>query len=86
MEKIKTILTKETKLENYLLAILSVTAVIIGILILSNVIAVSSQKELLDDNPNLFAWIIIIVGIIGGLISFFQIKSEKEEKNSKKDK
>lgn len=86
MGKIKTILTKETKLENYLLAILSVTAVIIGILILSNVIAVSSQKELLDDNPNLFAWIIIIVGIIGGLISFFQIKNEKEEKNSKKDK
>ena len=86
MGKIKTILTKETKFENYLLAILSVTAVIIGILILSNVIAVSSQKELLGDNPNLFAWIIIIVGIIVGLISFFQIKSEKEEKNSKKDK
>ena len=86
MSKIKTILTKETKFENYLLLILSVVAVIIGILILSNVLAVGGENELLGDNPNLFAWIITIVGIIGGLISFFQIKSEKEERISKKEK
>ena len=65
--KIKEILTKENEWENYLLAALSLVAIILGILIFSNVLTISESSSLLADNPHAFASIITIVGV-GGLI------------------
>jgi hypothetical protein len=84
MSKIKTILTKETKFENYLLVILSVVAMVLGVLILCNVLTVIDTTPLFGNYPNLFAWIVFGVGALGLLLGLYKIKKDKED-NARKN-
>ena len=74
--KIKEILTKENEWENYLLAALSLVAIILGILIFSNVLTISDSSSLLADNPNTFASIITIVGVLGLILAIVKISKK----------
>ena len=74
--KIKEILTKENEWENYLLAALSLVAIILGILIFSNVLTISESSSLLADNPNTFASIITIVGVLGLILAIVKISKK----------
>ena len=63
--KLMEILNTEYKWETYLLGVLSVVAVALGLLIFTNVLTVNADTPLIGNYPNLFAWIIVIVGAIG---------------------
>ena len=74
--KIKEILTKEYEWESYVMVVLSLIAVILGILIFSNVLVVNDSVPLIADNPMAFAWVITIVVIVGLVI--FAVKQFKK--------
>lgn len=78
MGKIKNLLTKEFKVENYLVIILGVVAMILGFLIMSGVLTIISEAELLAKHPNAFAWVLIIVGALGILLGVYKISKKKE--------
>lgn len=63
--KLMEILNTEYKWETYLLGVLSVVAVALGLLIFSDVLTVNADTPIIGNYPNLFAWIIVIVGAIG---------------------
>lgn len=63
--KIKEILTTEYKWETYLLGVLSLVAITLGLLIFSNVLTVNEGTPVIGNFPELFAWIITIVGAVG---------------------
>lgn len=63
--KVVEILTTEYKWETYLLGFLSTVAIALGLLIFADVLTVSETTPLIGNYPNLFAWIITIVGAIG---------------------
>ena len=63
--KLMEILNTEYKWETYLLGVLSVVAVALGLLIFSDVLTVNADTQIIGNYPNLFAWIIVIVGAIG---------------------
>ena len=63
--KVVEILTTEYKWETYLLGFLSTVAIALGLLIFADVLTVSETTPLIGNYPNLFAWIITIVGSIG---------------------
>ena len=75
------IFTKEVKGENVLLLILSIVAIILGILIFAGILTISSEASIIGSYPNAFAWIITIVGAIGLFIAVFRITHEKKENN-----
>lgn len=72
---IKEILTKEYKWENYLLAVLSLVAIVLGILIFTEVLIVS-EGTIFENNPMLFAWVITIAGIVGLIISAIKLSKK----------
>ena len=63
--KIKEILTTEYKWETYLLGVLSLVAIALGLLIFSDVLTVNEGTPVIGNFPELFAWIITIVGAVG---------------------
>lgn len=63
--KIKEILSTEYKWETYLLGVLSLVAIALGLLIFSNVLTVNAETPVIGNYPQLFAWIITIVGAVG---------------------
>ena len=63
--KIKEILTTEYKWETYLLGFLSLVAIALGLLIFANVLSVNESTPVIGNYPNLFAWIITVVGVVG---------------------
>ena len=75
--KIKEILTKEYEWEPYIMVVLSLIAVVLGILIFSDVLVVNDSVPLISDNPMAFAWVITIVGIVGLVI--FAVKQFKKD-------
>lgn len=75
------IFTKELKGENLLLLILSIVAIILGILIFADILTVDSEVAIVGSYPNAFAWIITIVGAIGLFIAVFRITHGKKEDN-----
>jgi preprotein translocase subunit SecE len=66
--KIKEILTTEYKWETYLLGALSVIAIALGLLIFTDVLTVNSSTPVIGNYPELFAWIITIVGAVGFIL------------------
>lgn len=79
MGSVKNILTKEIKAENYILVFLSVVSMVLGFLIMLNILTVSSEFELLAKNPNVFAWILVGVGIAGLILGVYKITKQKEK-------
>lgn len=73
----KNLFTKELKFENIILLVLGITATIIGILILTNVISLND----FIDNPTLFSYLLIGLGVISLVLS--SIKLFKKSKNQK---
>ena len=71
--KLREILTKEYEWEHYLLAVLSLVAIVLGILIFTDVLAVNEGTPLIADNPMMFAWVLVIVGIGGFILSLVKI-------------
>lgn len=71
--KIKEILTKEYEWEHYLLAVLGLVAIVLGILIFTDVLAVSDRISLFSNNPMLLPWTLVIVGIVGFILSIVKI-------------
>lgn len=63
--KIREILSTEYKWETYLLGFLSIVAIALGLLIFTKVLTVNDNTPIIGNYPNLFAWIITIVGAIG---------------------
>ena len=63
--KIHEILTTEYKWETYLLGVLSTIALAVGLLIFTDVITVKEDTVVIGNYPDLFAWIMTIVGSIG---------------------
>ena len=63
--KLMEILSKEYKWETYLLGFLSVVAIALGLLIFTDVLSVNADTPIIGNYPNLFAWIITIVGVVG---------------------
>lgn len=66
--KIKEILTTEYKWETYLLGVLSLVAIALGLLIFSDVLTVNEGTPVIGNFPELFAWIITIVGAVGFIL------------------
>lgn len=63
--KIHEILTTEYKWETYLLGVLSTIALAVGLLIFTDVITVKEDTAVIGNYPDLFAWIMTIIGSIG---------------------
>ena len=74
--KIKEILTKEYEWEHYLLAVLSLVAIVLGILIFTDVLTVMDGILVLSDNPMLLPWTLVIVGIFGLILSIVKISKK----------
>ena len=66
--KIHEILTTEYKWETYLLGVLSVIAIALGLLLFTDVLTVEEDTAVIGNYPELFAWIITIVGAIGFIL------------------
>ena len=74
--KIREILTKEYEWEHYLLAVLSLVAIVLGILIFTDVLTVMDGILVLSDNPMLLPWTLVIVGIFGLILSIVKISKK----------
>lgn len=74
--KIREILTKEYEWEHYLLAVLSLVAIVLGVLIFTDVLSVKEGILLFSDNPMMLAWIILIAGIGGLILSIVKISKK----------
>lgn len=68
-------LTKEIKLENIILLILSIIACILSVLIFMGILTVKLKN---DVSPNAFAWILLIVGIMSTGLSIHNIVKDKK--------
>lgn len=63
--KIREILSTEYKWETYLLGLLSTMAIALGLLIFSKILVINAGTPFIGNYPKLFAWVILIIGIIG---------------------
>ena len=63
-----------SKTEVILLLFLSVVAIVLGVLILTNVLTIRSDVFLISKHPMAFTMILIGVGVGGLVLSFIQIK------------
>ena len=66
-KKSKNIFTSNNEYEKYFLFILSIIAIIVGILMLLDIVSFEENKALPSDN--VCAVIFIVLGIIAGIIS-----------------
>ncbi|MGI6710684.1 MAG: preprotein translocase subunit SecE [Bacilli bacterium] len=73
--KILTILTKEYKYEGLILLLLSLIAIVLGILIIvgentgTSGLVIKDDVFLIGDYPKVFAWILIILGAVSLLLA-----------------
>ncbi len=73
--RILEILTTETKWESYLFVLVSIAALVLGILFLNGILAIRSDFPVLGSIPTAFAIILVVIGTIGliyGLYPFFK--------------
>ena len=75
------IFTKEVKGENVLLLILSIVAIILGILLFAGILTISSKTPVIGGHSDIFTWIITIMGAIGLFIAVFKLTHGKKEDN-----
>ena len=75
------IFTKEVKGENVLLLILSIVAIILGILLFAGILTISSETTVIGGHSDIFTWIITIMGAIGLFIAVFKLTHGKKEDN-----
>ncbi|MDD3382544.1 MAG: preprotein translocase subunit SecE [Bacilli bacterium] len=73
--KILTILTKEYKYEGLILLVLSLIAIVLGVLIIvgentgTSGLVIKDDVFLIGDYPKVFAWILIILGAVSLLLA-----------------
>lgn len=73
--KILTILTKEYKYEGLILLLLSLVAIVLGVLIIigentgTSGLVIKDNVFLIGDYPKVFAWILIILGAVSLLLA-----------------
>ncbi len=58
-------LKEEHKWETYLLGFLSCLSIALGALILTDVLVVNANTWIIGDYPDVFGWVIEVIGIIG---------------------
>ena len=73
-KKSKNIFTSNNEYEKYFLFILSIIAIIVGILMLLDIVSFEENKALPSDN--VCAVLFIVLGIIAGIISLYTIIKE----------
>ena len=73
-KKSKNIFTSNNEYEKYFLFILSIIAIIVGILMLLDIVSFEENKALHSDN--VCAVLFIVLGIIAGIISLYTIIKE----------
>ena len=66
----KEFLTKERKVEDIILLILSVVACLLAVLIFAGKLTIKLGKEI---SPNAFAWVLLILGLVSLIISLCKI-------------
>ncbi len=66
--RVLTILSKEYKYENLILAILAIFAIVLGALIINGTLTVSPDFFLIGQYPKVFAWVLIGLGIVSLLL------------------
>lgn len=76
----KEFLTKERKVEDIILLILSVVACLLAVLIFAGKLTVKLGK---DISPNLFAWVLLILGLVSLIISLCKIIKLNNKKGNK---
>ena len=76
--KKKNIFIKDIKGENYILLFLSIVSIILGILILSGVLELN--ENILPLKENVFSIILIVCGAIGGFLSVYNLRKNKNKK------
>ena len=62
------ILSKEYKYENLILAFLAVFAIVLGALIISGALVIGEDYFLIGSYPKVFAWILVGLGVISLLL------------------
>ena len=62
------ILSKEYKYENLILAFLAVFAIVLGALIISGALVIGKDYFLIGSYPKVFAWILVGLGVISLLL------------------
>lgn len=73
--KLMEILTKDYPWENYVFFTISLLVLILGLLILTGALTISSDAWLIGGFPKVFAWILVVVGaltIIYAVYPFFK--------------
>lgn len=76
----KEFLTKERKVEDIILLILSVVACLLAVLIFAGKLTVKLGKEI---SPNAFAWVLLILGLVSLIISLCKIIKLNNKKGNK---
>ena len=76
----KEFLTKERKVEDIILLILSVIACVLAVLIFAGKLTVKLGK---DISPNVFAWVLLILGLVSLIISLCKIIKLNNKKGNK---
>lgn len=76
----KEFLTKERKVEDIILLILSVVACLLAVLIFAGKLTIKLGKEI---SPNAFAWVLLILGLVSLIISLCKIIKLNNKKGNK---
>ncbi len=76
----KEFLTKERKVDDIILLILSVVACLLAVLIFAGKLTVKLGKEI---SPNAFAWVLLILGLVSLIISLCKIIKLNNKKGNK---
>ena len=76
----KEFLTKERKVEDIILLILSVIACVLAVLIFAGKLTVKLGK---DISTNVFAWVLLILGLVSLIISLCKIIKLNNKKGNK---
>lgn len=76
----KEFLTKERKVEDIILLILSVVACLLAVLIFAGKLTVKLGK---DISTNVFAWVLLILGLVSLIISLCKIIKLNNKKGNK---
>ena len=76
----KEFLTKERKVEDIILLILSVIACVLAVLIFAGKLTIKLGKEI---SPNAFAWVLLILGLVSLIISLCKIIKLNNKKGNK---